>query len=42
MSIFWVAKNVFSEARHNKVLHVAGAFAAVFIFFSFFMGEGSL
>lgn len=42
MSIFWVAKNVFSEARHNKVLHIAGAFAAVLILFSFFMGEVSL
>jgi ABC-type transport system involved in multi-copper enzyme maturation permease subunit len=42
MGVFWIANNVFREARHNKVLHIAGAFAAVLILFSFFMGEVSL
>jgi len=37
-----IAWNTLAEARHNKVLHIAGAFAAVMIAFSFFMGEVSL
>lgn len=37
-----IALNTYSEARHNKVLHIAGGFAAVLILFSLFMGEVSL
>ncbi len=37
-----IALNTFTEARHNKVLHIAAAFAAVLILFSLFMGEVSL
>ncbi|PIR23936.1 MAG: hypothetical protein COV44_00555 [Deltaproteobacteria bacterium CG11_big_fil_rev_8_21_14_0_20_45_16] len=40
--IYILAKNTFNEARHNKVLHLAGGFAAVLIVFSLFMGEVSL
>lgn len=37
-----IALNTYLEARHNKVLHIAGAFAASLILFSLFMGEVSL
>jgi ABC-type transport system involved in multi-copper enzyme maturation permease subunit len=37
-----IAFNTYLEARHNKVLHIAAAFAAVLIVFSLFMGEVSL
>ncbi|MBN8554229.1 MAG: ABC transporter permease subunit [Deltaproteobacteria bacterium] len=39
---FIIAANTYSEARHNKVLHIAGGFAAALILFSLFMGEVSL
>jgi ABC-type transport system involved in multi-copper enzyme maturation permease subunit len=40
---WWIiATNTYLEARHNKVLHIAAAFAAVLILFSLFMGEVSL
>lgn len=42
MNILIIAGNVFLDARHNKVLHIAGGFAAILILFSFFMGEVSL
>ncbi len=37
-----IARMTFLEARHNKVLHIAGLFAAALIFFSLFMGQVSL
>jgi len=37
-----IALNTFLEARHNKVLHIGGGFAAALIIFSLFMGEVSL
>lgn len=37
-----LAWNSFQEAKHNKVLHIAGLFCAVLIMFSLFMGEVSL
>jgi ABC-type transport system involved in multi-copper enzyme maturation permease subunit len=37
-----IAANAYREARHNKVLHIAGGFAAALILFSLFMGEVSL
>ena len=37
-----IAWNSFWEARHNKVLYIAVAFAVVLIIFSMFMGEVSL
>jgi ABC-type transport system involved in multi-copper enzyme maturation permease subunit len=39
---FIIAANTYREARHNKVLHIAGGFAAALILFSLFMGEVSL
>lgn len=41
-NIFVLAFNTFQEARFNKVLHIAGGFAAILIVFSYFMGEVSL
>ncbi|TVQ79056.1 MAG: hypothetical protein EA369_05660 [Bradymonadales bacterium] len=40
--IWMIAKNSFLEARHNKVLHIAGGFAAILIIFSLFLGQVSL
>lgn len=37
-----IAFNAYLDARHNKVLHIAGFFAALLILFSLFMGEVSL
>ena len=37
-----LAWNSFLEARHNKILHIAGLFCALLIIFSLFMGEVSL
>lgn len=42
MKFLSIAVNVFSEARHNKVLHIAGGFAAILILFALFLGEVSL
>lgn len=43
MRHYWIiATNTYGEARHNKVLHIAGGFAAALILFSLFMGEVSL
>lgn len=43
MKHYWIiAANTYREARHNKVLHIAGGFAAALILFSLFMGEVSL
>src|SRR4051794_9193476 len=40
---YWtIASLTFSEARHNKVLHIALGFAGLLILFSLFMGEVSL
>lgn len=41
-AVFVIAKNVFDEARFNKVLHIAIGFAAVLIVFSYFLGQVSL
>lgn len=40
--ILMIAHNTYLEARHNKVLHIAGLFAAILILFSLFLGEVSL
>lgn len=41
-SLLIIARNTFQDARHNKVIHIAGGFAAILIVFSFFLGEVSL
>jgi ABC-type transport system involved in multi-copper enzyme maturation permease subunit len=40
--ILMIAHNTYLDARHNKVLHIAGMFAALLILFSLFLGEVSL
>jgi len=40
--VFMIAHNAYLEARHSKVLHIAGLFAALLILFSLFLGEVSL
>lgn len=40
--ILIIAQNLYREARHNKVLHIAVGFAAIIIIFSLFLGEVSL
>ncbi len=37
-----IAKNVFEDARHNKVLFIAFGFAVALILFSYFLGQVSL
>jgi len=40
--IFILAKNVFDEARHSRVLYIAFGFAVALILFSYFLGQVSL
>jgi len=40
--VLMIAFNSYMDARHSKVLHIAGFFAALLILFSLFMGEVSL
>lgn len=41
-ALWYMSQNTFREAKHNKVIYIAGFFAAAIIVFSFFMGEVSL
>jgi len=41
-AIFILAKNVFDDARHSRVLYIAFGFAVALILFSYFLGQISL
>jgi ABC-type transport system involved in multi-copper enzyme maturation permease subunit len=40
--VFVIARNVFEDARHNKVLYIGVGFALLLIVFSYFLGQVSL
>jgi len=41
-AVFILAKNVFDDARHSRVLYIAFGFAVTLILFSYFLGQVSL